>query len=131
MTKKRSLTGCILYVDKKVHVTCLKLADFGVAKMLTREAQEAYYGADVPGVPTYMGPEVLQDFETYSTASDVWSLGCVIAFCMRDGEHVFNCNDDVLYYEPGMASDMIFTDEWYDNYSPELIQLVFSMIEVT
>jgi len=34
-----------------------------------------------------------------------------------------------LYYEPGMASDMIFTDDCYDNYSSALIQLVFSMIE--
>ena len=117
--------------DEKRHVTKRKLADFGVAKMLTREAQEAYYGADVPGVPTYMGPEVLRDFETYSAASDVWSLGCVIAFCMRDGQHVFNCNDDVLYYEPGMASDMIFTDECYDKYSSDLIRLVYSMIQAT
>ena len=52
--------------------------------MLTREAKEQYYGGDAPGVPTYMGPEVLRDFETYSAASDVWSLGCVIAFFMRN-----------------------------------------------
>ena len=63
-----------------------KLADFGVAKMLTMEAQATYYGGDGPGVPTYMGPEVLRDFETYSAASDVWSLGCVIAFRMRKGK---------------------------------------------
>jgi len=115
--------------EERCHLTTWKLADFGVAKMLTREAQEAYYGGDAPGVPVYMGPEVLMDFETYSASSDVWSLGLVIAFRMREGEHVFNCNDDVLYYEPGMSSDMIFTDDCYDNYSPELIQLVFSMIE--
>ena len=107
-----------------------KLADFGVAKMLTREAQEAYYGGDGPGVPTYMGPEVLRDFETYSPASDVWSLGCVIAFFMRKGKHVFNCNDDVLYYKPEMASDMILNEESTNNYSTDLIQLVYSMIQV-
>ena len=99
--------------------------------MLTREAQEAYYGGDAPGVPTYMGPEVLKDYETYSASSDVWSMGLVIAFYMRNGRHVFNCNDDVLYYEPGMASDMIFTDECYNNYSPELIRLVSNMIQVS
>ena len=101
--------------------------------MLTREAQEAYYGGDAPGVPVYMGPEVLRDFETYSASSDMWSLGLVIAFRMREGEHVFNCNDDVLYYGKGwggMASDMIFTDECFDNYSSDLVELVFSMIEV-
>ena len=107
-----------------------KIADFGVAKMLTREAQEQYYGGDGPGVPTYMGPEVLRDFETYSAASDVWSLGCVIAYRMRRGKHVFNCNDDVLYYKPNMASDMIFNEESTNNYSTDLIQLVCSMIQV-
>ena len=107
-----------------------KIADFGVAKMLTREAQEQYYGGDGPGIPTYMGPEVLRDFETYSTASDIWSLGCVIAYRMRKGKHVFNCNDDVLYYKPNMASDMIFNEESTNNYSSDLIQLVCSMIQV-
>ena len=77
-----------------------------------------------------MGPEVLRDFETYSAASDVWSLGCVIAFYMRKGKHVFNCNDDVLYYKPSMASDMIFNEESTNNYSPTLVQLVCSMIQV-
>ena len=110
--------------------TSWKIADFGVAKMLTREAQEQYYGGDGPGIPTYMGPEVLRDFETYSAASDVWSLGCVIAFYMRRGKHVFNCNDDVLYYKPNMASNMIFNEESTNNYSSDLIQLVCSMIQV-
>ena len=99
--------------------------------MLTREAQEQYYGGDAPGVPTYMGPEVLRDFETYSSASDVWSLGCVIAFYMRGGKHVFNCNDDVLFYRPSMASDMIFNEERTNNYSSTLVELVCSMIQVT
>ena len=116
---------------EKGHKTTWKLADFGVAKMLTREAQEAYYGGDAPGVPTYMGPEVLRDFETYSAASDVWSLGCVVAFRINgDGKHVFNCNDDVLYYKPSMASEMIFNEESTNNFSSTLIQLVCSMIQV-
>ena len=115
---------------EKGHYTSWKLADFGIAKMLTREAQEQYYGGDAPGVPTYMGPEVLRDFETYSAASDVWSLGCVIAFFMRNGKHVFNCNDDVLYFKPRMASDMIFDEESTNNYSSTIVQLVCSMIQV-
>merc|ERR1712223_783184 len=115
--------------EERCHLTAWKLADFGVAKMLTRTAQEAYYGADVPGVPTYMGPEVLRDFETYSAASDVWSLGCVIAFYMRNGEHIFNSNEDVLYYEPRMESDMVFTERCYYTYSMPLIELVGNMLQ--
>ena len=107
-----------------------KLGDFGVTRMLTREAEEAFYGGEAPGVPTYMGPEVLRDFEAYTASSDIWSLGCVIAFYIRKGKHVFNCKDDVLYYRPTMASDMILNVESTDNYSSSLIQLVCFMIEV-
>ena len=98
--------------------------------MLSREAQEVYYGGDAPGIPTYMGPEVLRDFETYSTASDIWSLGLVIAFRIRGGKHVFNCNDDVLYYGTHMASDMILDREVVNNYSTDLAHLVCSLIQV-
>ena len=83
---------------EKGNRTFWKIADFGVAKLLTREAQENYYGDDGPGVPTYMGPEVIRNFENYTAASDVWSLGCVVAFYMKIGKHVFNCNNDVLNY---------------------------------
>ena len=39
------------------HRISRKIEDFGVAKMLTPEAQEVYYGGDAPGVPTYnVGP---------------------------------------------------------------------------
>jgi len=117
------------YKSEKAHKTSWKLADFGVAKILTSIAQAEYYGGDSPGVPTYMGPEVLRDFETYSAASDVWSLGCVIAFFMRNGKHVFNCNEDVLYYKPSEASDMIFDEESNNNYSSTLVQLVCTMIQ--
>jgi len=128
--KPDNILGVGSYCPKeRRHLTNWKLADFGVAKLLTWEAQQAYYGAEEPGIPSYMGPEVLRDFETYSAASDVWSLGCVIAFYMRDGEHVFDCNEEVLYYDPEMASDIVFTDECYDNYSSTLINLVSNMIQ--
>ena len=98
--------------------------------MLTREAQEAYYGADNPGVATYMAPEVLEHFENYTAATDMWSLGCLIAFVMRKGEHVFNSNDDVLYYETGMG-DMIFSDKEISmQYSTHLQGVVYSLLQV-
>ena len=75
-----------------------KLADFGVAKILTREAQTAYYEADNPGVATYMAPEVLRHYKNYTGASDMWSLGCVIAFVMNKGRPLFECKGDVLRY---------------------------------
>ena len=108
------------------HKITWKLADFGVAKMLTREAQEAYYGADNPGVPTYMGPEVLQNFENYSAATDMWSFGALIGFLMQDGSHIFSCNQDVVDYQSGM----IFCEGTAENYSTDLRELVDSLLKV-
>jgi len=117
--------------EEKGHRIFWKLADFGVAKMLTKEAQEAYFRAEAPGVPTYMGPEVLRDFETYSAASDVWSLGCTIGFLMRNGKHVFNSNVSVLQYKGGRknAGRVVFESKY--DYSSILVKLVYAMIQVT
>eukprot|EP00092_Neocalanus_flemingeri_P023158 GFUD01025111.1.p1 GENE.GFUD01025111.1~~GFUD01025111.1.p1 ORF type:complete len:146 (-),score=25.84 GFUD01025111.1:320-757(-) len=81
--------------EERSHAIMFKIADFGIAKLLNRDAQQAYYGAEKEGVPTYMAPEVYADYERYSAASDVWSLGCVMAFFMNNGRHVFYTQEDV------------------------------------
>merc|ERR1719222_1508274 len=98
--------------------------------MLTRDAQEAYYGGDDPGLTCYLGPEVLRDSAMNKPASDIWPLGLVIAFYMRKGKHIFRGNHEVLMYKTRMAtaSEMISSKE--ENYSSTLIQLVCSMLEI-
>ena len=56
-----------------------KLTDVGATKTLTRDVQEVY---SVGNLPVYIGPEVLTDLESYTAASDIWSLACVTAFYM-------------------------------------------------
>ena len=46
---------------------------------------------------------------------------------MRNGKHVFNCNNDVLSFQSRMTSKMIFNEESTNNYSSAL---VCSMIQV-
>ena len=43
---------------------------------------KAFYGFGAQRVLMYMGPKILSYFGTHGVASDVWSLGCVIAFFM-------------------------------------------------
>ena len=107
-----------------------KLADFGVAKLLSREAQAAYYSASSPGLPAYLSPEVYGDFETYSAGADMWSLGCVVAFYMRQGKHVFDSKEEVTSYRPGHASERIFNTPLLGQYSEELLELVYSLVQV-
>mmetsp|Transcript_47757 Transcript_47757/g.97617 ORF Transcript_47757/g.97617 Transcript_47757/m.97617 type:complete len:482 (+) Transcript_47757:235-1680(+) len=52
---------------------CLKLADFGIAKVMHGKFAQTIVG----GTPCYMAPELLYK-EKYDTKSDIWSLGCLI-----------------------------------------------------
>eukprot|EP00092_Neocalanus_flemingeri_P054996 GFUD01064873.1.p1 GENE.GFUD01064873.1~~GFUD01064873.1.p1 ORF type:complete len:208 (-),score=35.64 GFUD01064873.1:271-894(-) len=110
--------------DERSHKITLKIADFGIAKLLNRDAQQAYYGAKSEGVPTYMAPEVYADYERYSAASDVWSLGCVIAFYLNR-RHVFYTPEDVQSYA---GQDYVVDDDLYEEYSQDLLQLLFRML---
>ena len=103
-----------------------KLADFGVAKTLTREVNQAY---NVAGVPVYLSPEVLNDLDSYSAASDIWSLGCVTAFYMRGGKHVFKNKDDVLNLKSDSCENVVFSNDEARFFS-SLVQLVLTMLQV-
>ena len=45
---------------KGCNEVALKIADFGVAKLLNKSAQGNFYSGTRPGSPTYMAPEVFQ-----------------------------------------------------------------------
>ena len=110
---------------ERKHLIDLKLADFGVAKLLNRDAQQAYYGAEYEGVPTYMAPEVYEDYETYSEKSDIWSLGLVMAFYINNGRHVFYTPEEIEYYT---GHEDILDEHVFEEYSQDLLLLVFRML---
>lgn len=82
---------------------CLKLTDFGVAKMfndddetsgqpiLTRETTTC-------GAPIFMPPEVLKD-QPFSFSVDIWSLGMIAAFMCNQGQHYFRSASDILTWQ--------------------------------
>lgn len=101
-----------------------KLTDVGATKTLTRDVQEVY---SVGNLPVYIGPEVLTDLESYTAASDIWSLACVTAFYMRGGEHLFNNKDDVLKFKPGESR--VFDNKEASFFSTSLTKMVLSMLQ--
>jgi len=56
------------------HNNVIKISDFGLAKRFS--PQEKFAVSKLGTVP-YMAPEVLSE-RPYTSASDIWSLGCVI-----------------------------------------------------
>ena len=102
-----------------------------MAKPLDEKAQKKYYSAASSNqLPAYLSPEVYQDHETYTSGADMWSLGCVIAFYMRQGEHVFEKKEEVTSYKLGHATSKIFNPVMASQYSKHLLDLVYNLVQV-
>ncbi|ODV64099.1 mitogen-activated protein kinase [Ascoidea rubescens DSM 1968] len=61
----------------------LKLCDFGLARSIA--SSEDNYGFMTEYVATrwYRAPEIMLTFQEYTTAIDVWSVGCILAEMIR------------------------------------------------
>jgi|JI10StandDraft_1071094.scaffolds.fasta_scaffold71990_5 NIMA (never in mitosis gene a)-related kinase len=66
----------------------VKIADMGVAKMLT-DAQ--HFIQSKVGTPYYLSPEVCED-RPYNAKSDIWSLGCIL-YELCSLKHPFESNN--------------------------------------
>jgi len=70
----------IMLVEKDGEPDFVKLVDFGIAKVLNQEGEQAHrltQTGEVFGSPSYMSPEQCTG-KTVDNRSDVYSLGCVL-----------------------------------------------------
>ncbi|KAJ2765586.1 serine/threonine protein kinase, partial [Coemansia nantahalensis] len=116
----------ILLADKAA--LRLKLADFGLAKIVG----EHMFMKTVCGTPMYVAPEVLtvRQAGVYDNLVDVWSLGVVLYICLCG----FPPFSDELA-PPPMRDQIIagvysFPSPYWDEISPEAIDLVCQMLQV-
>lgn len=70
---------------------CLKVADFGIARVLERTSSVA---RTVVGTPFYIAPEQCNG-EPYATAADMWALGCILYELASCGQRCF-AGDNLL-----------------------------------
>lgn len=82
----------------------VKLADFGLARMLEDGGAEVALGGRVFGSPRYMAPEVISG-QSASMASDVWSAAVLTHRLLSgrfpfDGDTFVELHDAVLAHEP-------------------------------
>jgi serine/threonine protein kinase len=100
----------------------LKLADFGLSKLLTADAQGEFYASTNCGTDIYMAPEVLANEHKYDFAADIWSLGCVMAFYCNRGRHFFSSEEQVTRWRGLRTGDI------KAGYSIELAFLIGRML---
>jgi serine/threonine protein kinase len=105
---------------------CFKLADFGLAKLLTPDAQGEHYAKTRVGTPNYMAPEISSNWRKYSFGADIFSLGCILVFFANRGKHLFYSQEEIQKWA-GMARE---DDVIRPGYSADLVRVVGNMLEV-
>lgn len=100
-------SASVLHRDLKpgnllVNADCeLKICDFGLARGFQTDAELAAKGAVGGGFMTeyvatrwYRAPEIMLSFQNYTTAIDIWSVGCILAELLG-GKPIFKGRDYV------------------------------------
>ena len=83
----------LLLSSKELGIASLKIADFGLARLL----QENSLASTTCGTPGYVAPEVLMQ-QPYGKECDFWSIG-VVAFILLSGTPPFYEEDNFALFE--------------------------------
>ncbi|KAJ6657257.1 hypothetical protein lerEdw1_002624 [Lerista edwardsae] len=115
----RDLKTQNILLDK--HHMMVKIGDFGISKILSSKSK-AY---TVVGTPCYISPELCEG-KPYNQKSDIWALGCVLyeLASLKRAFEAANLPALVLKIMSGTFAPIS------DRYSPELRQLILSLLNL-
>ncbi|KAJ7309082.1 hypothetical protein JRQ81_008388 [Phrynocephalus forsythii] len=115
----RDLKTQNILLDK--HHRMVKIGDFGISKILSSKSK-AY---TVVGTPCYISPELCEG-KPYNQKSDIWALGCVLyeLASLKRAFEAPNLPALVLKIMSGTFAPIS------DRYSPELRQLILSLLHL-
>ncbi|WJX93892.1 cyclin-dependent kinase [Trifolium repens] len=129
----------ILVSFKNQEINEVKLTDFGVAKSIAPPLSP--YSIHM-GNPCYKAPELLLGFTNYSTAVDIWSMGCIFAemikrqplFVGKDGPKILTeifwlLGTPTEETWPGVSSICTFIKAFDPPIKPKDLAAEFPMLE--
>ena len=79
----------LLLANEQEGITSIRVADFGLAKILDDEG----LASTACGTPGYVAPEILRE-EKYGPSCDIWSIG-IITYILLCGELPFEAEDQL------------------------------------
>jgi len=112
----------LLLSSKEIGIASLKVADFGLARMLGDDS----LARTTCGTPGYVAPEVLQELP-YGKSCDVWSIG-VVAFIMLSGTPPFYEEDNFALFEQIKACRYDFEAKTWEVVSKEAKDFVENIL---
>jgi len=112
----------LLLQSKEMGIHSLKIADFGLARLLMQDT----LATTCCGTPGYVAPEVLCR-KPYGMACDYWSIG-VVTFIMLSGTPPFYEDETLALYESIKACKYNFDEDLWKNVSPEAKDFVSKIL---
>lgn len=103
----------LLLLEKDISTANLKVADFGLARLLEDDA----VAKTTCGTPGYVAPEILQQ-KAYGRECDYWSIG-VITYVMLSGTPPFYEEEPFKLFEQIKNCQYEFDDETWSSVSAE------------
>lgn len=112
----------LLLQSKELGITSLKVADFGLARLL----EENTLASTTCGTPGYVAPEVLMQ-KPYGKSCDIWSIG-VVGFILLSGTPPFYEEDNFALFEQIKSCKYEFDEADWKHISPEAKDFVSKIL---
>mmetsp|Transcript_9503 Transcript_9503/g.27289 ORF Transcript_9503/g.27289 Transcript_9503/m.27289 type:complete len:283 (-) Transcript_9503:94-942(-) len=114
-------------VEDSPHYNTIKLADFGLAKVLNGTADHSM--TTTCGTPGYVAPEILTQRHAYGKEVDLWSLG-VILYILLCGFPPFYDENNAALYNQIKRGDYTFPSPYWDGISRPAIEVIKRLLTV-
>lgn len=120
-----------ILLPKAHDITCIKLADFGCAKLWTKPMEMT----TLCGSPQYVAPEVVglsssdNTYSGYSCQCDLWSVG-VVLYIVLGGYAPFESDDEGELVEMICNGEYEFHEEYWDDVEEAPKALIEQLLEV-